>query len=80
MSAGLDWIGLDLSQNITPPRASCGANNTAQCTVVFGQINFGKEAFLSYNGVSRRNVGKLWVEFRDWGLIIFKNLTSWAQF
>ena len=24
---GLDWIGLDLSQNITPPRAPCGANN-----------------------------------------------------
>ena len=22
-----DWIGLDLSQNITPPRAPCGANN-----------------------------------------------------
>ena len=24
---GLDWIGLDLSQNITPPRAPCGAKN-----------------------------------------------------
>ena len=25
-----DWIGwMDLSQNITPPRAPCGANNTS---------------------------------------------------
>ena len=24
-TAGLDWM--DLSQNITPPRAPCGANN-----------------------------------------------------
>ena len=23
----MDWLGLDLSQNITPPRAPCGANN-----------------------------------------------------
>ena len=22
----MDWIGLELSQNITPPRARCGAN------------------------------------------------------
>ena len=24
---GLDWIGLDISQTVTPPRAPRGANN-----------------------------------------------------
>ena len=27
LNVGLGWAGLDLSQNITPPRAPCGANN-----------------------------------------------------
>ena len=34
MSDWIGWIGLDLSQNFTPPRAPCGANNQlhlAQC-------------------------------------------------
>ena len=32
-----DWLGLDLSQNITPPRAPCGANNRAD-NIVFGRL------------------------------------------
>ena len=27
MDGWMAWLGLDLSQNITPPRAPCGANN-----------------------------------------------------
>ena len=28
----MDWIGLDLSQNITPPGAPCGANKGLKAT------------------------------------------------
>ena len=38
MDGWMAWLGLDLSQNITPPRAPCGAKNYER--IIFPNENF----------------------------------------
>ena len=45
-----DWIGLDLSQNITPPRAPCGAKKWSKVDTYFSLIKPTKQEILHFLG------------------------------